>query len=124
MQVGGQRHASAALLPERDPLSATAGWDPGQVWTGAENLAPIGIRSTDRAARSQSLYRLRYPGPVNLQCLTLHDSSKMAGGYYRRDNLDCHDKNVKPIRIGQSSLHSLVSFTDYYDLSCKNNNEL
>jgi hypothetical protein len=30
------------------------------VWTGAENLAPIGIRSPDRPARSQSLYRLSY----------------------------------------------------------------
>ena len=27
----------------------------------AENLAPTGIRSPDRPARSQSLYRLRYP---------------------------------------------------------------
>jgi len=37
------------------------GWAPGPVWTGAENLAPTGIRSPDRPARSQSLYRLRYP---------------------------------------------------------------
>jgi hypothetical protein len=28
---------------------------------GAENLAPTGIRSPDRPARSQSLYRLSYP---------------------------------------------------------------
>jgi hypothetical protein len=34
---------------------------PRAVWTGAENLAPTGIRSPDRPARSQSLYRLRYP---------------------------------------------------------------
>jgi hypothetical protein len=34
---------------------------PGSVWTGAENLAPTGIRSPDRPARSQSLYRLRCP---------------------------------------------------------------
>jgi len=33
-------------------------------WTGAENLAPIGIRSPDRPARSEWLYRLSYPGPV------------------------------------------------------------
>ena len=33
---------------------------PGPVWTGAENLAPTGIRSRDRPARSQSLYRKRY----------------------------------------------------------------
>ena len=29
---------------------------------GAENLIPTGIRSPDRPARSESLYRLRYPG--------------------------------------------------------------
>jgi hypothetical protein len=41
------------------------GWGPGPVWTGAKNLAPIGIRSLDRPARSESLYRLSYPGPIN-----------------------------------------------------------
>jgi len=43
------------------PIVQEAGWAPGPVWTGAENLAPTGIRSPDRAARSQSLYRLCYP---------------------------------------------------------------
>ena len=34
-------------------------------WAGrenTENLAPTGIRSPDRPALSESLYRLRYPG--------------------------------------------------------------
>jgi hypothetical protein len=39
-----------------------AGWVPGPVWTGAENLAPTGIGSPDRLAHSESLYRLSYPG--------------------------------------------------------------
>jgi len=43
------------------PIVQEAGWAPGPVWTGAENLAPTGIRSLDRPALSQSLYRLRYP---------------------------------------------------------------
>ena len=43
------------------PIVQEAGWAPGPVWTGAENLAPTGIRSPDRPVRSQSLYRLRYP---------------------------------------------------------------
>jgi hypothetical protein len=34
------------------PIVWEAGWAPGPVWTGAENLAPIGIRSPDRPARS------------------------------------------------------------------------
>ena len=43
------------------PIVQEAGWVPGPVWTGAENLAPTGIRSPDRPARSQPLYRLSYP---------------------------------------------------------------
>ena len=43
------------------PIVQEAGWASGSVWTGAENLAPTGIRSPDRPARRQSLYRLSYP---------------------------------------------------------------
>jgi len=43
------------------PIVQEAMWAPGLVWTGAENLAPTGIRFTDRPARSRSLYRLRCP---------------------------------------------------------------
>jgi hypothetical protein len=51
------------FTPGKDPVPTVqeVRWAPGPVWTGAENLAPIGIRSPDRQARSQSLYRLRYP---------------------------------------------------------------
>ena len=51
------------FTPGKDsvPIVQEAGWAPGPVWTGAENLAPTGIRSPDRPARNQSLYRLRYP---------------------------------------------------------------
>jgi hypothetical protein len=47
----------------KDPVSIVqeAGWAPGPVWTGAENYAPTEIRSQDRPALSQSLYRLSYP---------------------------------------------------------------
>ena len=43
------------------PIVQEAGWAPGTVWTGAENLAPTGIQSPARSSRSQSLYRLCYP---------------------------------------------------------------
>jgi len=43
------------------PIVQEAGWAPGPVWTGAENLAPTGIQSPDRPARSQSLYQLNFP---------------------------------------------------------------
>ena len=51
--------------PGKDSVSIVqeVGWAPGPVWTGAENLALTGIRSPDRPARSQSLYRLSYCGP-------------------------------------------------------------
>jgi len=32
------------------PIVQEAEWAPGPVWTGAENLAPTGIRSPDRPA--------------------------------------------------------------------------
>ena len=44
--VGGQRHAPAALPPPgKDPVLIVqeAGWAPGPVWTGAENLTSTGI---------------------------------------------------------------------------------
>jgi hypothetical protein len=46
--------------PGKDPVPIVqeAGWAPGTVWTCAKNLAPTGLRSPDRPARSQSLYRL------------------------------------------------------------------
>jgi hypothetical protein len=51
MGLGGQHHAPAALPPgqTRYPLY----WILGAlelVWTGAENFAPMGIRSPDRTA--------------------------------------------------------------------------
>jgi len=63
---GGDVSASRpgrSLTPGKDtvPIVQETGWAPGPVWTGAENLAPTGIRSPDRPARSQSLYRTRYP---------------------------------------------------------------
>jgi len=50
------------FTPGKDlvPIVQETGWAPGTVWSGAENLAPTGIRSPDRPARSQSLYWLRY----------------------------------------------------------------
>ena len=65
MTVDVQCHAPAALLPAKKPgTHFTEGWgDPGPVRTGAENLAPTGIRSPNCPARSESLYRLSYRGP-------------------------------------------------------------
>jgi hypothetical protein len=51
------------FIPGKDlvPIVQKVGWIPGPIRRGAEKLTPTGIRSPDRLARSQSLYRLRYP---------------------------------------------------------------
>jgi len=51
------------FTPGKDPVPIVqeAGWAPGLVWTGAENLARHRDSISDRPARSPSLYRLRYP---------------------------------------------------------------
>jgi predicted CoA-binding protein len=41
------------------PIVQEAGWAPGPVWMGGKSC-PTGIRSPDRPAHSQSLYRLSY----------------------------------------------------------------
>jgi hypothetical protein len=61
--VGGQHHARPLYL-RKDPVA------PGPVWPGTENLASTGIRSLDRPAHSESLYRPSYPGQrVNLKLI-------------------------------------------------------
>ena len=57
------------FTPGKDqvPILQEAGWAPGPVGTGAENLGPTGIRSPDRPACSQSVYRLSYPAR-NMDC--------------------------------------------------------
>jgi hypothetical protein len=52
------------LYPGNNPVPTVqeAGLAAGPDWTGVEHLTPTGNRSPDRPARSESLYRLRYPG--------------------------------------------------------------
>ena len=58
----GQRQASAALCPrERPGTHYTGGWvGPRAGLDRCGKSRPTGIRSPDRPARSQSLYRLSY----------------------------------------------------------------
>jgi hypothetical protein len=66
MGVGGQRHARAALSPEKRPgTHCTGGWlGPSAGWSCAENLVLTEIRSPGRPAHNESLSRVRYPGPI------------------------------------------------------------
>jgi len=56
------------FTPGKDPVPIVqeAGWVPGLVRTGAQNLAHAGMWSPDRPARSQMLLRLPYPAHWNI----------------------------------------------------------
>ena len=62
------------FTPRKDPVPIVqeTGWAPGPVWTGVENLTPTGIRSPDRPARSQLLYRLCLPRYTNYATRPTH----------------------------------------------------
>ena len=78
------------LYPRERPVTHCIGG-----WVGlraglarAENLSPTGIRSPDRPARNESLYRLRYPDSRNaavppkykFRRANLHGSGKCLSG--------------------------------------------
>jgi hypothetical protein len=54
------------FTPGKDPVPILqeAGWAPGPVWTGAENLAPPGLDPRIVQPVAQSLYRLSYPAQI------------------------------------------------------------
>jgi hypothetical protein len=88
----------------KDPVSIVyeAGWAPGPVWTGAENLAPTGIRSPDRPARSKSLLRLSCPDPRQSQ-LAFHtfkitNTNTAVHQHVRRTCADTEDHGYFPTR--------------------------
>jgi hypothetical protein len=66
--MGGGRSTPrpGRFTPWKDPVPIVyeAGEAPGPVWTGAENVAPTGIRYPDRPVRSESLCRLSYTKPL------------------------------------------------------------
>jgi hypothetical protein len=61
------------FTPGKDsvPIVQEAGWAPGPIWTVMGYLAHTGIRSPDRPAHSQSLYRLSYPAHMHYFTLNL-----------------------------------------------------
>jgi hypothetical protein len=63
MWVGGQPHAPAALPPgkTRYPLYGWLGGPQDRSGRVRKMSPPTGIRSPDRPARSELLYRLSYP---------------------------------------------------------------
>jgi hypothetical protein len=66
MGVGGQHHSPATFTPAKDPVLIVqeAGCASEPVWIGTENLAPIGIRSSDLPVRSESYTDWAIPAPA------------------------------------------------------------
>ena len=62
---GSMPHPGCCTPWGRDlvPILLAVWWAPWTVWMGLENSAPTRIQSWDHPARSESLYRPRYPGP-------------------------------------------------------------
>ena len=105
---------SRSLPPSKDPvpIAQEAGWALGPVWTGAENIAPTGIRSPDRPARgNQSLYWLSYPGPQSYW--TAANSSESQEIPHNLRNLKAHYQVTSPafvhILSQANSAHALIS---------------
>jgi len=63
------------FTPGKDPVPILqeAGWAPGPVWTGAENLVPTGIRSLTVQPGSSVVIPTELPGP---QSLVLNQAKK------------------------------------------------
>ena len=59
---GSVSRPGCSLPPGKDPVPIVqeAGWAPGPVWTGAENLASTGIFSTVRAKKLESDFNSRF----------------------------------------------------------------
>ena len=96
------------FTPGKDPVPIVqeAGWAPGPVWTGAENLDPTRIRLPDRPARSQSLYRLSYP--AHCKQLTLLIFVVTEAIYVNNVNMNCCSNELIPmLRHIPAHLHTL-----------------
>ena len=90
MGVGGQPHAPAALPPgkTRYPLYRRLVGPQdrsGRVW---KISPPTGIRSSDRPARSKSLYRLSYPSPHFKDSVAYFTQSRPKGKVVMVENGD------------------------------------
>ena len=86
---GWLNHAPVALPARITGIRCTGGWVGSRAGLdGAENLAPTGIRSPDRPACSELLYRLSYPGPPMELEVDYH-----LFGPYRNEICGCSSKD-------------------------------
>ena len=125
MEVGGQRHAPAALPPgkTRYPPYMKLGWPHGRSRQVRKISPPTGIRSLDRPARSYPLYRLSYPGPPRLpsgfqNCFMLVILSQKVLRNQVEVVAGHDDENVRDIRQGkpQHIEHKRLKFRSWSSL--------
>jgi len=84
---------------ERPGTRCIGGWIyPWPVWTGAENFAPTGIRSLDRPARSESLYRLSYPSPHYIYIYIYANTHTHNHTHTRRSSWNPNANTLEPDR--------------------------
>ena len=81
---GWSRPRPGRFTTGKDPVSIVqeAGQAPRPSWTGAENLFPTGIRSPNSPARSESLYRLRYPGLYAITIIIMYTNNMCINIYF------------------------------------------
>jgi hypothetical protein len=92
---------------DKDPVHIVqeVGWAPGSVWTGAENLALTRFRSPDPPARSESLYRLSYPGPKSLYIIIISSSSSSTITFILQASIE--------LSLGGSSPYTSTKWNEY-----------
>jgi len=98
------------FTPRKDPVPILqmAGWTPRPDWTGGENHASAVIGFPYRPARSESLYRLSYPCPLqgrNEKKNCVNGDSRLAAS---------HNEPVFPCRVPQNS----VTASQYAEFFC------
>jgi hypothetical protein len=79
------------FTPGKDlvPILQEAGWAPGPVWTGKENLAPTAIWSPDCLARHQLLYRLSYTAHISFcYIILMHKASQFHSANQYKNTLN------------------------------------
>ena len=111
------------LPPGKDPVPIVreAGWAPGPVWIGAENLAPTGIWSPDLPARNESLYQLRYP-QLQQTCEFLCKELSDARAFKVKIKLlykHVMELNVSHFLSCKTYSESSTSLSDWHMLKCK-----
>jgi len=116
---GGEWSAARSgrtLPPERTqyPLYRRLGWPQGRSGR-AENLAPTGIQSPDRPARSQSLYRLTYSAHYYTTTATTTTTSTNNNNNNNNNVITC-SKIIQNIPLRYNVSYKLSGGSDPYCL--------